>query len=202
MENSRTVTVFGVGYGGIRILNAIKSKIPDDSNLNLISVSTDLKNLEEIAQTKTIFLNSKFTMGLNCGGDIQTAIKVMEEEANQNAIKEEIEKSDVVVIVSAFGGGTGTGISPVIAKMAYDNNKKVLSFITLPFMFEGKRRRNTANEGIEDITTFSLFNIYDNETLLEDIRKQDKNPTLAVCFDTVDEKMSGIILTKILKRNI
>jgi len=143
-EKSAKIKVIGVGgAGGNAVNNMIDSKL---MGVKFIAANTDAQALEiSIAETK-IQMGKKITEGLGAGAD-----PIIGQEAaleNEDTLREALEDSHMVFITAGFGGGTGTGAAPVIAKICKDMDILTVAVISKPFSFEGKKRTKQAEEGI------------------------------------------------------
>ena len=143
-EKSAKIKVIGVGgAGGNAVNNMIDSKL---MGVKFIAANTDAQALEiSTAETK-IQMGKKITEGLGAGAD-----PIIGREAaleNEDTLREALENSHMVFITAGFGGGTGTGAAPVIAKICKDMDILTVAVISKPFSFEGKKRTKQAEEGI------------------------------------------------------
>lgn len=143
-EKSAKIKVIGVGgAGGNAVNNMIDSKL---MGVKFIAANTDAQALEiSTAETK-IQMGKKITEGLGAGAD-----PIIGREAaleNEDTLRETLEDSHMVFITAGFGGGTGTGAAPVIAKICKDMDILTVAVISKPFSFEGKKRTKQAEEGI------------------------------------------------------
>lgn len=147
-EQSPTkIKVIGVGGGGGNAINRmIEANL---SGVDFIVANTDLQVLD-INKAKTkIQLGMKLTKGLGAGSkpDIGEKAAVEDTELIQNSLK----GADLVFITAGMGGGTGTGASPVIAQIAKEIGSLVVGVVTKPFAFEGNKRMDQAEDGIEKL---------------------------------------------------
>ena len=141
------IKVVGVGGGGGAAINRmIESGIQD---VEFITVNTDLQVLRHNkAQTK-IHIGQTITKGLGAGMDPEIGKRAAKEA--QNELRQALERVDMVFIVCGLGGGTGSGSSPVIAKLARDSGALTIAIVTKPFSFEGARRRNIAEQYLAEL---------------------------------------------------
>lgn len=144
-DKSAKIKVIGVGgAGGNAVNNMIDSKL---MGVKFIAANTDAQALEiSTAETK-IQMGKKITEGLGAGAD-----PIIGREAaleNEDTLRETLEDSHMVFITAGFGGGTGTGAAPVIAKICKDMDILTVAVISKPFSFEGKKRTKQAEEGID-----------------------------------------------------
>ena len=146
-ETFARIRVIGVGgSGGNAINHMIRSKL---KGIEFIAANTDSQDLKQnLAQTK-ILLGSKSARGLGTGMNYVLGKKSALESKNE--IIEALKGTDLLFVACGMGGGTGTGAAPIITKIARDLNILTIAVITLPFSFEGKRRLETANIGIEEM---------------------------------------------------
>jgi len=139
------IKVVGVGGGGG---NAVGRMIAANlGGVHFIVANTDCQALvSNPAQTK-IQLGAKLTKGLGAGGNPEIGRSAALEDTEK--ILEEIGGADMVFVTTGLGGGTGTGGAPIIANLAREMGALVVAVVTLPFAFEGRRRRAQAEEGLE-----------------------------------------------------
>jgi len=142
------ITVVGIGGCGCNTVNMLHENNLSNS-VNLLAVNTDLATLNYIDVENKILIGENLTNGYGAGADPAVGLKAAQEseEAIENALKD----SDVVVITAGFGGGTGTGASPLVAKVARELGISCIAIVTLPFESEGKMRMDYALQGLGDI---------------------------------------------------
>jgi len=130
------IKVVGVGGGGG---NAVTSMIEGDSisGVDFIVVNTDAQVLLQSKVPTKIQIGEKLTMGLGVGGKPEVGKQAAEESLEK--IKELLIDSHMVFVTAGMGGGTGTGASPVIAKLAKEAGALTVGVVTKPFAFEGAR---------------------------------------------------------------
>ncbi len=139
-----SVKIFGLGTAGLNVLEQIiHSALPGAA---CVAVATRPESLAGSSAPEKICLESKALRGLGTGGDPERGRAAAEE--NVLALKAACEGAEVVFIVAGLGGGAGTGISSVLARVARETGALVLGFVTLPFECEGNRRRNQAQQGL------------------------------------------------------
>jgi cell division protein FtsZ len=140
------ITVVGVGGCGCNTINMLHENNLS-STVNLIAVNTDLAVLNHSPVESKILIGQDLTNGYGAGADPAVGLKAAQE--SEETLKAAIEGSDIVIITAGFGGGTGTGASPLIAKLARELSINCLAVVTLPFESESKMRMGYALEGIE-----------------------------------------------------
>ncbi len=144
------IKIIGCGGGGSNMIDhMIKMGLSSYDNLDLIAANTDGQHLAaNLAKTK-IQLGEKITKGLGAGGNPQIGNESAKE--NFEEIKAILEQSDIVFIASGLGGGTGTGASPVVARAAKEVGALTVSVVTMPFDYEGKKKKELAEAGLIEL---------------------------------------------------
>jgi len=146
-EKSAKIKVIGVGgAGGNAINNMIASNM---QGVKFIAANTDSQALEISRAAVKIQLGEMLTEGLGAGANPQIGRDAALEA--EGALREALADSHMIFITAGFGGGTGTGASPVIAEICKDLGALTVAVITKPFSFEGKKRNKLAEEGLEEL---------------------------------------------------
>ncbi len=141
------IRVVGVGGGGN---NAIDHMIVNEVNgVDFIAVNTDLQVLKKSEADEKLQIGTKLTRGLGSGGNPEMGRKSAEESREE--IKEMLAGSDMVFVTAGMGGGTGTGAAPIIASVARELGALTVGVVTRPFSFEGRRRSQQAEYGINEL---------------------------------------------------
>lgn len=175
------IKVVGIGGGGN---NAINSMIlsREIKNVEFIAINTDAQALLTSKADTKLQIGNNFTRGLGAGADPEVGRTAAEE--SREKIKELLFDTDMVFITAGMGGGTGTGASPIIAEIAKETGALTVSVVTKPFAFEGVRRMQTAEEGIEYlIDMVDTLIVIPNQRLLEVV---DKKMTFIDAFRLAD----------------
>ena len=175
------IKVIGVGGGGGNAVNRmIKSGL---TGVEFWLMNTDLQILNTSVCKNKIQLGAKLTNGLGAGGEPQVGEKAAEEA--QQEITQAIEGADMVFVTAGMGGGTGTGAAPIVAKIAKDLGILTIGVVTKPFQFEGKRRQNQAQQGLEKLReAVDALIVIPNDKLLDVV---DRRVSLQESFIVVDE---------------
>lgn len=143
--NLAKIKVVGVGGGGN---NAVNRMIETNlKGVDFVAVNTDGQALGASQAETKIQIGEKLTKGLGAGADPEVGQKAAEESTDE--VTNILAGSDMVFITAGMGGGTGTGAAPLIAKIAKDMGVLTVGVVTKPFTFEGKKRRDNAEEGIK-----------------------------------------------------
>ncbi|NCN03590.1 MAG: cell division protein FtsZ [Candidatus Pacebacteria bacterium] len=175
------IKVIGVGGGGG---NAVNSMIESGaiSGVEFIVVNTDAQALLTSKADTKVQIGNNFTRGLGSGADPEVGKAAAEE--SKEKIKDLVFDTDMVFITAGMGGGTGTGASSVIAEIAKESGALTVAVVTKPFMFEGVRRMQSAEEGIDSLRDkVDTLIVIPNQRLMEVV---DKKMTLLDSFKLAD----------------
>ncbi len=180
-ENFAQIKVVGVGGGGG---NAINRMIEEGmGGVDFISINTDAQALM-LSQAKTrVRIGDKLTRGLGAGGNPEIGRKAAEESSDE--LYEVLRGADMVFITCGMGGGTGTGAAPIVAQIAKELSALTIGVVTRPFTFEGKRRQDSAEAGIEALKNqVDTLIVIPNDRLLQ---IADKRSSLQDAFRVADD---------------
>ncbi len=168
-ENFARIRVVGVGGGGSNAVNRmIETGI---AGVDFIAVNTDAQALMLSNAPTRVRIGDKLTRGLGVGGNPELGRKAAEESVDE--LYQVLDGSDMVFITAGMGGGTGTGASPVVAKIAREMNALTIGIVTRPFFFEGKKRAELAAAGIEALKEqVDTLIVIPNDRLLEIVEKR------------------------------
>lgn len=159
------IKVIGVGGGGCNAINTMLTdyEIP---GVEFMAFNTDAQTLKLSKAPVTLQLGENLTKGLGVGGNQELGAQAAEESLDQ--IQEHLEGADMVFITAGMGGGTGTGAAPIIAGVAKNMGALTVAVVTKPFDFEGNRRREIAEEGINTLRDkVDTLIVVPNQRLLE-----------------------------------
>lgn len=143
VESIVHIKVVGVGGGGG---NAIDRMVEYVSGVEFISINTDKQALNRSKATQKVQIGEKITHGKGAGSKPEIGEKAAEE--SREVIAELLKETDMVFITAGMGGGTGTGAAPIVAEIAKEMGILTVGIVTTPFLFEGKRRMEQAEQGI------------------------------------------------------
>ncbi|MDQ5951250.1 MAG: cell division protein FtsZ [Patescibacteria group bacterium] len=175
------IKVVGVGGGGS---NAVDSMITAQKiqNVEFVAVNTDAQALLRSQSSSKLQIGSNFTKGLGSGGDPLIGEAAAQE--SKDKIRDVLHGTELVFLTAGMGGGTGTGASPVIAKIAQELGALVVAVVTKPFEFEGSQRMTQAEEGIDFlIPNVDAHIVVPNQKLVEIL---DDQITLLNAFKYAD----------------
>lgn len=147
-ESAAKIKVVGAGGGGGNAVNnMINSAL---KGVTFIAANTDVQALNKSRAEFKIQLGEKLTKGLGAGADPEVGREAAMESIEQ--IRESLMGADMVFVTAGMGGGTGTGAAPVIAQVAKEMGALTVGVVTKPFYFEGKRRLESAEKGIKNLS--------------------------------------------------
>jgi cell division protein FtsZ len=175
------IRVVGVGGAGV---NAVNRMIEADiEGVEFIAINTDLQSLQTSAAATTLHIGDAITRGLGSGANPELGRQAAREEYDQ--IKAALRGADMVFIAAGAGGGTGTGAAPVVASIAREIGALTVGIVTRPFQFEGTRRRDQAEIGIEALgEAVDTLIVVPNNRLLTVL---ERNTTMVEAFRVADD---------------
>lgn len=182
------IKVIGIGGGGG---NAVSSMVDNStiSGVEFIAINTDAQVLLANKAPTKLQIGEKITKGLGVGGDPVLGAQAAEESIEK--IKELLVDSDMVFITAGMGGGTGTGASPIVAKLAKESGALTVAIVTKPFHFEGTRRSVVAEDGIEKLREHvDTLIVIPNQRLMDVI---DRKMTLIEAFKVADSVLGQAV---------
>jgi cell division protein FtsZ len=173
--------VVGVGGAGVNALNRmIQAGV---EGVDFVAINTDLQSLQQSSAQETLHIGGNVTRGLGSGADPVLGRQAAMEEYDQ--LKAALKGSDMVFITAGAGGGTGTGAAPVVARIAREIGALVVGIVTKPFSFEGSRRADQAETGIDDLyREVDTLIVIPNSRLLSVL---DKRTSMVDAFRMADD---------------
>ncbi|KTF67575.1 cell division protein FtsZ [Sphingomonas sp. HT-1] len=180
-ELTPKIAVIGVGgAGGNAIANMIRAEV---QGVEFLVANTDAQALKQSVAPQRIQLGAKITQGLGAGSRPEIGRAAAEETIEQ--VQASLEGAHMCFIAAGMGGGTGTGAAPVIAKAARDMGILTVGVVTKPFAFEGKRRAQSAEAGIEELQKYvDTLIVIPNQNLF---LIANANTTFKEAFEMADE---------------
>ncbi len=180
-ETVVTIKVVGVGGGGSNVVNRMVTS--GTKGVDFIAVNTDKQALSVSGATYKIQIGEKLTGGQGAGSNPEVGRKSAEESRSQ--LSKIMEETDMVFITAGMGGGTGTGAAPIVADIAKEAGILTVGVVTKPFKFEGRRRMEQAEVGINDLRSrVDSLVIIPNERLKY---ATDQKITFANAFEIADD---------------
>ncbi|MBE0465667.1 MAG: cell division protein FtsZ [Candidatus Desulforudis sp.] len=180
-NNFATIKVVGVGGGGNNAVNRMISA--GLKGVEFIAINTDAQALAVSLCNQKIQIGAKLTKGLGAGGNPEIGQKAAEESRDE--LVHGLQGADMVFVTAGMGGGTGTGGAPIVAEVARELGALTVGVVTRPFTFEGRKRFQQADVGIENLRTRvdTLITI-PNDKLLQVI---EKNTSIVEAFRIADD---------------
>jgi cell division protein FtsZ len=179
--HSPVIRVVGVGGAGVNAVNRmVEAGIP---GVEFMAINTDLQSLQQSLADVTVHLGTGAQRGLGAGSNPELGYRAAFEE--QDKIKRLLKGSDMVFVTAGAGGGTGTGATPVVARLARDVGSLTVGIITKPFRFEGTRRAKQADDGVDALAAeVDTLIVVPNEKLLSVLAT---NTTMIEAFQVADD---------------
>jgi cell division protein FtsZ len=173
--------VVGVGGAGVNAINRmVEAEI---EGVEFLAINTDLQSLQQSAAHETLHIGDSITHGLGSGSNPELGRAAAREEYDR--IKAMLRNSDMVFIAAGAGGGTGTGAAPIVAQIARELGALTVGIVTRPFQFEGSRRRDQAEAGIEELADeVDTLIVVPNNRLLSVL---ERNVSMVEAFRVADD---------------
>lgn len=141
------IKVIGIGGGGGNVISRMSRDVV--RGVDFAAINTDHQDLDHCDAKKKIYIGRNLTRGLGTGMIPELGRQAAEE--NRSEIAEALNGADLIFLASCFGGGTGTGATPVVAEVAKQTGALTVAFVTRPFGFEGGQREKIAQEGVSKL---------------------------------------------------
>ena len=186
-EAAAKIIVVGVGGGGN---NAVNRMIDEQiAGVEFIAINTDKQALQLCKAPTLMQIGDKLTKGLGAGAKPEIGEKAAEESAEE--IQSALKGADMVFVTCGMGGGTGTGATPVVARIAKEQGALTVGVVTKPFKFESKTRMNNALAGIEKLKeNVDTLIVIPNDKLLEIV---DRRTTMPEALKKADEVLQQAV---------
>jgi cell division protein FtsZ len=163
------IKVVGIGGGGTNAVNRMVDA--GLSGVEFIAVNTDAQALMMCDADLKIHIGAKVTRGLGAGAD--PAVGHAAAHESRDELKESLKGADMIFITAGEGGGTGTGGAPIVAELSRELEALTVGVVTRPFSFEGRRRADQAEEGIENLRErVDTLIVIENDRLLQVVEKK------------------------------
>lgn len=189
--NQACIKVIGVGGAGNNMVNWLYKKGIEGAEI--LAVNTDAQHLSITQADRKAIIGKDLTRGLGCGGFPNKGAEAAK-ESMQN-IKELLKDSDMVFVCAGLGGGTGTGASPIVAKLAKDTGAIVIGTVTMPFKIE-RARIDKAEFGLQQLREVSdTVIVIDNNRLVAIAGNLPVQQAFAVANELISTMIKGIVET-------
>ncbi|NDE68327.1 cell division protein FtsZ [bacterium] len=181
IEAFARIKVLGVGgSGGNAINHMINSKV---KGVDFVAINTDAQDLHHSLAKKRIHIGKNLTRGLGTGMNPEMGKRAAEETKEE--IQEVVKGADMVFVACGLGGGTGSGVSPIVARTAKELGALTVAVVTKPFFFEGMQRSKIAGNALDELRKeVDAIIVIPNDRLLSII---DKTTTVKNAFAMCDE---------------
>ena len=190
-EHLAVIKVVGVGGGGTNAVNRMVEA--GLKGVEFIAVNTDKQALLMSQADKTIHIGEELTRGLGAGANPEIGCQAAEESRSE--IREALAEADMVFVTAGEGGGTGTGAAPVVDEIAREEiGALTVGIVTKPFGFEGRVRRNQAEQGCDLLSQkVDTLIVIPNDRLLEVIdKKTSALDAFRIADDTLRQGIQGV----------
>ena len=190
-QNLAVIKVVGVGGGGTNAVNRMVEA--GVQGVEFIAINTDNQALLMSSADRTIHIGEELTRGLGAGANPQIGCQAAEESRAE--IREALQDADMVFVTAGEGGGTGTGAAPIIAEIAREEiGALTVGVVTKPFSFEGRTRRNQAEQGIDLLSQkVDTLIVIPNDRLLEIVEKKTSMiDAFRIADDTLRQGIQGV----------
>lgn len=184
------IEVVGVGGSGKNATNhMINNKV---KGVDFLAINTDAQDLNNSLANKKIHIGRNLTKGLGAGMNPEIGKNAAEETRAE--IQEALKNADMVFVAGGFGGGTGTGAGPIVAKIAKEMGALTIGVVTKPFMFEGQRRMRLAEEGLSELSkSVDALIVIPNDKLMSAISKDTTaKDAFAMSDEVLKQAVEGI----------
>jgi cell division protein FtsZ len=185
------VKIFGLGGAGANMLERIA--LDSIEGAQLISLNTDSRTLSASLAKEKIQLGLNLTKGLGTGGDPELGQQAVLEAEDE--VREAIKGQRIVFLCVGLGGGTGSGAAPILARIAREEGAFVIVFATMPFLFEGSRRREQAEIALNQLAVLSnALMTFDNSRMGELVlAKQGIHEAFGAADKMISESIKAVI---------
>ncbi len=171
----------GVGGGGVNAVNRMVEA--EVEGIEFVAVNTDVQSLQQSTADITLHIGSELTRGLGSGSDPNVGRQAAMEDYDR--VKALLKGSDMIFITAGAGGGTGTGAAPVVARISREIGALTVAIVTKPFGFEGSRRGEQAERGVEALADeVDTLIVVPNNRLLTVL---DKQTSMVDAFRVADD---------------
>src|SRR5438128_394983 len=163
------IKVVGVGGGGTNAVNRMVEA--GVTGVEFIAVNTDAQALLMADADVKIQIGAEETRGLGAGADPVVGFKAAQESRDE--LKDALKGADMIFVTAGEGGGTGTGGAPILAELGQEIGALTVGVVTRPFAFEGRKRGDQAERGIDELRDrVDTLIVIENDRLLQGVARQ------------------------------
>jgi len=189
MARKINIAVVGCGGGGTNSINRLNNMELED--VTTVALNTDSQHLYMVKADKKLLIGERLTSGHGAGGDPRLG-QVCAEEAKSD-LRNLMGKPDITFITVGLGGGTGTGSAPVVAEVAKNTGSLVVALVTMPFRWEGNKRKEIAMDGLQKLMRRAdSVIILDNDKLLKLVPRLPFDVAFGFMDQLVAQTISGM----------
>jgi len=182
------IKIVGIGGGGSNAITRMRRNF-SVRGVEFVAINTDVQDLESCDAHKKLHIGRALTKGMGAGMNPDLGQQAAEE--NRSEIAEVLKDTDMVFLTAGFGGGTGTGATPIIAEVARELGILTVAVITKPFSFEGTMRAKIAEDGMSKIKDkVDTLLIIPNDRIFTII---DKNTSVLKAFEKIDDILKSAV---------
>ena len=175
------IRVVGVGGAGVNAVNRMVEA--EVEGVEFLAVNTDLQSLQQSTADMTLHIGAELTRGLGSGSDANIGRQAAMEDYDR--VKALLKGSDMIFITAGAGGGTGTGAAPIVARISRELGALTVAIVTKPFGFEGSRRGEQAEHGVDALAEeVDTLIVVPNNRLLSVL---DKQTAMVEAFRVADD---------------
>jgi cell division protein FtsZ len=184
------IRVVGVGGAGVNAVNRMVEA--EVEGVEFLAINTDLQSLQQSTADITLHIGAELTRGLGSGSDTNLGRQAAMEDYDR--AKALLKGSDMIFITAGAGGGTGTGAAPIVARIAREVGALAVAIVTKPFGFEGSRRAEQAEQGVQALADeVDTLIVVPNNRLLSVLDKQTSMvDAFRVADDVLRQGVQGI----------
>ena len=185
-----SVKIIGLGGAGANMLD--RATLDGLAGPEMTCVNTDLRTLSSSVAAEKIHLGKNLTKGLGAGGDPELGARAAQEVEHE--LRDALRGRKMVFLCVGLGGGTGSGAAPLIVRIAREEGAFVVVFATMPFGFEGQRRREQADTALNELSVLANAVVtFDNDRMGELVlAKQGVHEAFAACDTMISEAVKAV----------
>lgn len=188
---SSSVKIIGLGGAGTNMLDRVVLDGMDGAEM--LAVNTDIRTLSGSVARERVQLGRNLTKGLGCGGDPELGQQAVQEAEDE--VRAALKGRKIVFLCVGLGGGTGSGAAPIISRIAREEGAFVVVFATMPFSFEGRRRREQADTALNELAVLSNALVTFDNTRMGGLvlAKQGIHEAFAAADRMISESIKAVI---------
>lgn len=187
LENFAKIKVIGAGGSGGNIISRMNRS--QMRGVEFIAVNTDVQDLHKTGIKEKIHIGKNISKGLGCGMNPEIGRQAAEE--SRQILEESIRGADLIFLTAGMGGGTGSGVLPVLADIAKEMGILTVAVVTKPFLFEGVKRAQIAEEALAKLKEkVDAYIVIPNDRIFSMI---NQNTSLQEAFEVIDEVLKQAV---------